>query len=877
MCPPQLLFVPDRDGDDRPDGPPRVILDGFDVPAENYHNVANGLRWGPDGWLYGRCGASAPGRVRRPDAPPEDAVPLNGGVWRYHPGRGAFEVLCHGTTNPWGHDWTRDGEAFFVNSVNGHLWQLIPGAHYRRPHTLSPNPLVYDPMEMHADHWHWDTGKDWSDSRNSAGEHGRLGGGHAHAGTMIYQGDQWPEAYRGRLFTLNLHGRRANVERLERAGDGYLGRREPDFLFAADPFFRGIDLGAGPDGSVVVLDWSDTGECHEQTGVHRSSGRIFRVRYGDPVASPAPDLPALTVDKLLDLRSSPNEWYVRQSRRELADRAGSGRLSPADHQRIQERLAGARGPVTKLRDLWLRQTLGMTDGAQLGKDLDDPDEHVRVWAVRLLTDAWPIDTSDGQPRAEGVKPSPALLDRLSRMARDDPSGLVRLALGSTLQRLPVGLRAPLAAALLSRSEDAGDPNQPFLVWYGLGPIADRDPAALVALAVDGRFPKVRQWTARRFAEVLAGRPEPLDALLARASSSDPVARAEVLAGMTEGLAGVRRGVKPPHWPEFSRGFAGPAADAARAIDMVFGDGRALDEVRRTALDVKAPLEVRKAALRSLIEARPADLRAVCERLVRERFLNVVALGGLTQFDDPAVGKTLAETYRTFHPSERPAVIEALASRPTFARELLDQIASGRIPRADLTPFQARQVRGFGRPELAAALAKVWGETRDSPAEKAREIAGYKATLTPATVAAADRPRGRSVFANSCAGCHRLFGTGGEVGPDLTGSGRKDLDYLLLNVVDPGAVVSKDFQLTTLALKDGRVLSGVVQRETPAALTVQTAQARVQIPRDDLDERTPSTQSLMPEGLLQTLTPSQVRDLIGYLTGDTQVDLPKAAD
>ena len=95
---------------------------------------------------------------------------------------------------------------------------------------------------------------------------------------MIYLGDHWPEEYRGKLFTLNLHGRRANVDAARAPGSGYVGRHEPDMLFAADPFFRGIDLSYGPDGSVFVLDWSDTGECHEHDGVHRSSGRIYRVR-----------------------------------------------------------------------------------------------------------------------------------------------------------------------------------------------------------------------------------------------------------------------------------------------------------------------------------------------------------------------------------------------------------------------------------------------------------------------------------------------------------------------------------------------------------------------------------------------------------------------
>src|SRR5215213_54114 len=215
MAPPQLLFVPDKDRDDKPDGPAEVVLDGFDLPAENYHNFANGLRWGPDGWLYGRCGCSAPGRIGAPGTPEGDRVPLAGGIWRYHPQRKVFEALCHGTTNPWGSDWNEVGEMFFTNTVNGHLWHMIPGAHYTRPHSVDPNPYVYELIDQHADHYHFDTGKGWQASRDPGGGSDPLGGGHAHCGAMIYLGDNWPEEYRGKLMTLNFHGRRINVDRIE--------------------------------------------------------------------------------------------------------------------------------------------------------------------------------------------------------------------------------------------------------------------------------------------------------------------------------------------------------------------------------------------------------------------------------------------------------------------------------------------------------------------------------------------------------------------------------------------------------------------------------------------------------------------------------------
>ena len=175
MCPPNLLFVPDADGDLVPDGEPEVRLDGFDVGRGNYHNFANGLRWGPDGWLYGRCGHSCPGKPGVPGTPAELRAPIDGGVWRYHPERKVVEVLAHGTVNPWGYDWDEHGELFFINTVIGHLWHVIPGAHYRESGSgSSQNPLVYERLHQHADHFHYDVNLPW---RTRPRRDGHLSGG----------------------------------------------------------------------------------------------------------------------------------------------------------------------------------------------------------------------------------------------------------------------------------------------------------------------------------------------------------------------------------------------------------------------------------------------------------------------------------------------------------------------------------------------------------------------------------------------------------------------------------------------------------------------------------------------------------------------------
>jgi putative membrane-bound dehydrogenase-like protein len=894
MTPPQLIFIPDRNGDDKPDGAPIVVLDGFTPATDNHHTFANGLKWGPDGWLYGRCGASSPGRVGLPGTPDEQRVPLFGGVWRFKTqpaalqgqavtqdaARSPFEVLCHGTTNPWGMDWNEHGEAFFINTVNGHLWHVIPGAHFRRPHSEDPNPYVYATIDTHADHYHWDTGKDWSDSRKVTGEHDRLGGGHAHSGATIYLGDNWPSAYRGKLMTLNLHGRRVNVDRLDREGTGYEGRHEPDILHAADPWFRGIDLNYGPDGSVYLLDWSDTGECHEHTGVHRTSGRIYKVSFGRNAAQPV-NVNAADFTQLVELHRHRNEWFVRQARQTLIDRLYRAPGDDPNRATVCTTLMNLfdteQNVELKLRALWTLRSLDATDTSFLLKQTRHPDEHIRVWAVRLLVDDWPLDTIMGHrpTRTEDTGNSVTSIRReLIRMATEDESPLVRLALASALQRLPWHCRLELATPLASRVQDANDANLSLMVWYGLMPVATSQPGDLALFASGRPFPSTRRMIARRLAELIDEHPQAVESLLAGATQKEVLV--DVLTGLSEGFAGRHKVACPANWTQV-QSLAATIADAGltervRDLSVLFGDGRALDEVRRIALDGKADLAARRLALQTLIDIRAADRRQICEQLLSVRYLNSTAIRGLTEFDDPAIGDRLAKNYRSFFPSDRPAVIDALVSRPSFAGPLLDQVAAGRIPRSEVTVVHARQIRSFGNERLTEKLNEIWGELRDSPEDRQQLIALWKSRLTSDSLAQADKGSGRAVFNKACANCHRLYGHGAQIGPDLTGSGRQNLDYVLINLIDPSAAVGVDYRMSIVSLNDGRVMTGIIAVKTDKSITLQTAKDRVAIERTEIDELKTSTQSLMPDGLLQPLTEEQVRDLVAYLMSPTQVPL-----
>jgi putative heme-binding domain-containing protein len=346
---------------------------------------------------------------------------------------------------------------------------------------------------------------------------------------------------------------------------------------------------------------------------------------------------------------------------------------------------------------------------------------------------------------------------------------------------------------------------------------------------------------------------------------------DVVTGLSEALRGWSKARKPAAWDAMqakaNESSNAKLRDRVRDLSVVFGDGRALDEVKRVALDGTIDLSQRQAALQTLIDSKPADLRQICEQLLAVRFLNSVAIRGLAQFDDPSIGETLAKNYFKFHVLERDAVLDTLTSRPTFARSLLNEMAAGKIPKRDVTPFYARRVRSFNDPELTTKLAEVWGELRDSPADKRKIIDSRKAQLTPAMLAAADKSNGRAVFNKTCSSCHTLYGYGDRTGLDLTGSGRNNLDFLLQNVEDPSAVV----------LKDGRTLNGVVVSQSDRTITLKSQPGAVTIDRNDIDEMQESKLSLMPEGLLESLTETQVRDLIAYLMYPSQVPLSPAAE
>jgi putative heme-binding domain-containing protein len=216
------------------------------------------------------------------------------------------------------------------------------------------------------------------------------------------------------------------------------------------------------------------------------------------------------------------------------------------------------------------------------------------------------------------------------------------------------------------------------------------------------------------------------------------------------------------------------------------------------------------------------------------------------------------------------VLDALVSRPAWAAVMLESVGKGRIARTEVTAFHARQIRDFKDVALTKKLTEVWGELRESAADKKELIEKLKKQLDAPTLAKANLSQGRVLFTAICGACHQMYGQGGKIGPDLTGSGRSNLDYLLENIADPSGVVSADYRMSLLTLKDGRVLSGVITGTTNKTLSLRTLTEPLTLDRSEITKTETSPMSMMPEGLLLAFQPDQIRDLIAYLMHPVQV-------
>ncbi len=495
---PYLMFIPDYDQNDQPDGAPEILLDGWD-PYRDTHETLNTFTWGPDGWLYGCHGVFCPSFVGKPGTPQEERQRVDAALWRYHPLKHQFEVFAEGTSNPWGVDFNSYGQAFIEACVIPHFWHMIQGARYQRQggqhYSISLeeknrvkdflpanapkhlNPFIYDDIKTHGDHVHWAGNKGPHAANNRSDE---VGGGHAHSGLMLYQGGSWPKAYYNQAFMNNIHGQRINMDLPVRSGSGFIGKHGPDFLNFNDRWSQVLNMLYDHNGAVLMIDWYDANQCHHrrEDGHDRSNGRIYKIVYNNEPWTPV-DLRAHTSAGLVRLQLHKNEWYASQARKLLMSRGGDAQL----YKQIKSLFKQTAYIPHKLRLLW---TLNVIGGFHHGfgiKLMDHENEYIRAWAIQLL---W-----------EDQSPSKAALKKLAQLAADDESAFVRLYIASALQRTRVEDRFPVLEALTAHVEDQDDHNLPLMYWYAMEPVVGSDQSKGLTLLKTTKIPILRQYIARR--------------------------------------------------------------------------------------------------------------------------------------------------------------------------------------------------------------------------------------------------------------------------------------------------------------------------------------------------------------------------------------------
>ena len=452
LNPPYLLFYPDRNNDDVPDGDPEVHLQGFGL--EDTHSVVNSMRWGPDGWIYAAQGSTVTGHVTRPglDEGKEPVHSMGQLIWRYHPETRRYEVFAEGGGNAFGVEIDAKGRVFSGhNGGDTRGFHYVQGAYYQKgfdKHGPLSNPYAFGYFP--------------------AMKHNRVPR-FTHTFT-IYEADALPERYRGVLFGVAPLLNHVVMSAVEPDGSSVRTHDIGHAVTTSDPWFRPVDITIGPDGALYIADWYDRQVGHYLTHEGRfdpSSGRIYRLRAKQSVAHERPqDFSRLATIDLVKRLSDPNRSIRQTALRLIGDRKDAS-VAPE----LKNLIATETGQ-TALEALWALNLVGGLDEATALKALEHSNPQVRLWTARLLCDAG--------------KTSTAVAAKLAQRAAVEPEVEVRSQLACSAKRLPACESLPIVAKLLARGEDVRDIHVPLLLWWAIEAklATDADTEAVLALFQD---------------------------------------------------------------------------------------------------------------------------------------------------------------------------------------------------------------------------------------------------------------------------------------------------------------------------------------------------------------------------------------------------------
>jgi putative heme-binding domain-containing protein len=845
LQPPYLLFYPDGDGDDVPDGDPVVHLSGFGL--EDTHSVANSLKLGPDGWLYGVTGSTVTARVRAHLA--ANAPPLaffGQAVWRYHPRDYRFELFAEGGWNNFGVDFDSKGRLYSGTNGTQQAVYFVQGGFYQKsfgkhgPHT---NPYTFGhfgglPVE---------------------GEKIRL----VHQ-WLRYEGGAIPQL-EGKLVGPNALASKLHALELAPDGSSFRTSETTNPVTSTDRWFRPVQCAAGPGGALYIADFYDARITHvdPRDNWDRARGRVYRLRANPSPQSTSPALDNAGTGDLVAALSSPDRW-----RRETARRLLAGRRDPDAVPALANLLAGGETPPQlALEALWALHGLGGLGRDSESAALSHRDPHVRRWMVRLIGDQL------GSLRD-------AQLAALAALAAREQDAEVVSQLAATAGRLTPTAAMAVVAALAARDGFDGDPMVPLQVWWAFEKVLARDPGVALAAFDDSTWwsrPLVAghliDRTARR---LMAERDD--EALGAMAvllgKPPTPEAASRLVEGMEQALEGVALEAVPAPLAEAlaSLGRRFPPGEASARFLARLGSGDALADTLEEARQ-PGPAGPRLQAIATLADLPSPEAGPLFLALARDQgeddAVRMAALYALRRRPPDGAGAAVVDLLPALPAGLRRAAVSVLASRADWARLLLGTAVGGHVSREAVAFESQLAIRALGDPECDALLREHWPPLRQAEAAKAERAAAVAAVLGEDNPA--DPARGRVVFEAACGTCHRLGEAGRDIGPDLTGYATGDTGLVVASIIDPNAAIREGFELATLTLRptDPEAppvhLAGFITSASDATVTIKDLTGTTTtVPRSEINSESRAAVSAMPEGLLDTLTDQQVRDLFAFL-------------
>ncbi len=856
---PHLLHFRDDNGDDKPDAW-RVCLTGFG--REDTHELVNSFTWGPDGWLYMTHGVFTNSKVRRPGQPESEGFKFDAGIGRARPmsrdkeAKWEFEVFADGTSNPWGCDYDAAGNFFVSACVIDHFFHMAPGGIYVRQGGAPENPYSYELLPSIVKHKHFRA---------------------AYAGIQIYQGGRYPADTNGHAFIGNIHDNAIHEEVLTPVGATFKCEPRRDFLRANDGWFRPVSTQTGPDGFLWVMDWCDKYPCYQNAkanpeGVDRQRGRIWRVVVQDDQSKATRsqtdlDLKKLATADLVKTLEHPNNWMRRMARRMLVERQDP--FAKAQLTRLVQSRASI--PL-RVESIWTMSVLNLLNhgNTELSEVfMTDPSPSIQLAVIRAKGEAGPSDM-----------PTPSWLDRVAK----SPEPLVQAAVAVAARQL-----AGMALTVDQLDVAAADPKEIVTPILISNPKADARLAFSVWMAVEHDF-AIHSKAASLWLADLAPTTQPLSHVLSHKAMRrlcdtrkaenldlaiefcDKIAAHEILlAHALDGLVKGQEGgvIKPVKdvSASLTKWRSSQNADVrkhAQTLAVLWGDEAAVKEMIVALNDASKPEKDRIAVLQSLRKVKTDAVKEGLKPLLApstSTTLGVAAIRAAADLGGDDFIAPLITQAASKDANIRVAALEALSSRTTWTKAMLEAIAEGQVGASGF-PAPVRRALATSKDKALRDLAfKVLGAWQDSSEDVKSLIAAKKqACLTGEP----DLANGKLIFTGTCMVCHEFHGGGQKVGPDLIGSGRSNLDAILANVIDPNQIIGNGYENFTVSTKDGRTLAGRVVEDTPSHVKLLGAGGASQIvSRDQIATLTNTKQSLMPMGF-GALPDAMFRDLIWYI-------------